>query len=219
MSKKQNTETQKCRVCGCTWSNACVNDDGTTCYWVSPDLCSSCAGTAAAKARPLIFRTDSHGIKYAQRNGIKYEVELQYAKGYSAQISDVKNHKILFEGRVSGVVLQTSEAAMAFCNEVLSGELSLNGIEIDYHSSLLRSEQRKAAELEATKTAFAKAAAASGIKVADILRVTLMLAAVSDECQREIWKDHLKDANVVSWKCLYVPDIADEHPRGEKMSN
>lgn len=30
----------KCRICGCTWHNAC--DGG--CYWVKKDLCSKCAG-------------------------------------------------------------------------------------------------------------------------------------------------------------------------------
>jgi hypothetical protein len=33
---------QKCRVCGCTWENACPGG----CYWVEPDLCSQCAGAA-----------------------------------------------------------------------------------------------------------------------------------------------------------------------------
>lgn len=31
---------QKCRVCGCTWDNACPGG----CYWVEEDLCSQCAG-------------------------------------------------------------------------------------------------------------------------------------------------------------------------------
>lgn len=31
---------QKCRVCGCTWNNACEGG----CYWVEPDLCSECKG-------------------------------------------------------------------------------------------------------------------------------------------------------------------------------
>lgn len=33
---------QKCRVCGCTWKNACMTPDGP-CHWVGPDLCSACA--------------------------------------------------------------------------------------------------------------------------------------------------------------------------------
>lgn len=31
-------EEQKCRVCGCTWNNACEG----SCYWVEEDLCSKC---------------------------------------------------------------------------------------------------------------------------------------------------------------------------------
>lgn len=30
---------QTCRVCGCTWDNACENG----CSWVEADLCSGCA--------------------------------------------------------------------------------------------------------------------------------------------------------------------------------
>lgn len=32
-------DEQSCRVCGCTWGNACEGG----CYWVEEDLCSSCA--------------------------------------------------------------------------------------------------------------------------------------------------------------------------------
>lgn len=31
---------RKCRVCGCTWNNACEGG----CYWVEENLCSSCEG-------------------------------------------------------------------------------------------------------------------------------------------------------------------------------
>lgn len=33
-------DEQTCRVCGCTWDNACEGG----CYWVEEDLCSQCAG-------------------------------------------------------------------------------------------------------------------------------------------------------------------------------
>lgn len=33
------SEQQRCRVCGCTWNNACESG----CYWIEPDLCSMCA--------------------------------------------------------------------------------------------------------------------------------------------------------------------------------
>lgn len=32
---------QKCRICGCSWHNACPGG----CYWVEVDLCSKCAET------------------------------------------------------------------------------------------------------------------------------------------------------------------------------
>lgn len=32
-------DEQVCRVCGCTWDNACQGG----CYWVEEDLCSRCA--------------------------------------------------------------------------------------------------------------------------------------------------------------------------------
>lgn len=34
-------DEQKCRVCGCTWDNACEGGS----YWVEDDLCSKCAET------------------------------------------------------------------------------------------------------------------------------------------------------------------------------
>jgi len=32
-----------CRVCGCSWFNACPGG----CWWAEPDLCSTCAGKEA----------------------------------------------------------------------------------------------------------------------------------------------------------------------------
>lgn len=37
---KKVEDESVCRVCGCTWNNAC--DGG--CYWVESDLCSQCVG-------------------------------------------------------------------------------------------------------------------------------------------------------------------------------
>jgi len=42
-SKKQKT-IRKCRVCGCTDDNACINEYGEPCHWVETDLCSNCSG-------------------------------------------------------------------------------------------------------------------------------------------------------------------------------
>lgn len=43
---------EACRVCGCTWNNAC--DGG--CYWVEPDLCSNCVGKSAPKYRAVRYQ-------------------------------------------------------------------------------------------------------------------------------------------------------------------
>ena len=37
-----------CRVCGCTESNACVDDENGPCSWAEPDLCTSCVGSEPA---------------------------------------------------------------------------------------------------------------------------------------------------------------------------
>lgn len=39
-------EDQKCRVCGCTWEDACPGEW----YWFEPDLCSRCAADLMNKA-------------------------------------------------------------------------------------------------------------------------------------------------------------------------
>lgn len=36
----ETCEKRVCRVCGCTWNNACPGG----CYWVEWDLCSECVG-------------------------------------------------------------------------------------------------------------------------------------------------------------------------------
>lgn len=41
-SSENITEEAKCRVCGCTWDNACQGG----CYWVEEDLCSACVEKA-----------------------------------------------------------------------------------------------------------------------------------------------------------------------------
>jgi len=40
----QRAQVRRCRVCGCSEDNACIDPDtGEPCYWVEPDLCSACA--------------------------------------------------------------------------------------------------------------------------------------------------------------------------------
>lgn len=35
-------DERKCRICGCTEHNACVNGELGPCWWVAYDLCSHC---------------------------------------------------------------------------------------------------------------------------------------------------------------------------------
>lgn len=35
-----------CRECGCWEFSACWDDEAGACWWVEPDLCSHCAGSA-----------------------------------------------------------------------------------------------------------------------------------------------------------------------------
>ena len=42
--KCETCEKRVCRVCGCTWNNACPGG----CYWVEFDLCSECVGKEAS---------------------------------------------------------------------------------------------------------------------------------------------------------------------------
>ena len=38
-------DEQECRICGCTWDNACPGG----CYWVEDDLCNVCASKQYTK--------------------------------------------------------------------------------------------------------------------------------------------------------------------------
>lgn len=47
----------KCRSCGCTDLNACWDKESNTpCFWVEPDLCSSCAGQVTEEEREIAGR-------------------------------------------------------------------------------------------------------------------------------------------------------------------
>ena len=41
---------RRCRVCGCTYWNPCVDGLGMSCHWVARDLCSACAPIASWRA-------------------------------------------------------------------------------------------------------------------------------------------------------------------------
>lgn len=76
---------QRCRVCGCTWNNACMTEFGP-CYWVEDDLCSACAEKVKQEngysldwkevKKPLTFQAVLEGAKKNQFCKISIEHEL-----------------------------------------------------------------------------------------------------------------------------------------------
>ena len=56
LKKFQTRTIKKCFVCGCTDNDCtqCIERTGSTCYWVTEDLCSACANM---KFIPLLFST------------------------------------------------------------------------------------------------------------------------------------------------------------------
>lgn len=56
----------KCRVCGCTWDNACITDFGP-CWWVEVDLCSACADDLWGGTRTKILN-DIHQERTRQNH-------------------------------------------------------------------------------------------------------------------------------------------------------
>ena len=52
---------QRCRVCGCTDYDACIEPDGFPCCWVGNDLCSNCAFFAQGDRVELLEADDFSG--------------------------------------------------------------------------------------------------------------------------------------------------------------
>lgn len=52
--KCEMCEKRVCRVCGCTWNNACPGG----CYWVEKDLCSSCVEKGDGVMQRLVYTVD-----------------------------------------------------------------------------------------------------------------------------------------------------------------
>lgn len=52
MSKERPSHPAgKCRICGCTDFNACINGIGGPCHWIEPDLCSACTSVLSHASR------------------------------------------------------------------------------------------------------------------------------------------------------------------------
>lgn len=41
--ERQTPLQRTCRVCGCTQTDACIDDCGHGCAWAGPNLCTACA--------------------------------------------------------------------------------------------------------------------------------------------------------------------------------
>ncbi|WP_088186360.1 phage Gp37/Gp68 family protein [Desulfosporosinus sp. FKA] len=70
---------ESCRVCGCTWNNACNGG----CYWIEPGLCSSCTG------KPV---PDYRAVKYV-RIGKKKAGRLLDGRTWD-ELPEVSSHEI-----------------------------------------------------------------------------------------------------------------------------
>lgn len=55
---QEEKSERKCRICGCTWNNACEGG----CYWVEDDLCSKCA----EDKEPVSKTIDESGLVHNQ---------------------------------------------------------------------------------------------------------------------------------------------------------
>ena len=62
---------QACRVCGCTWNNAC--NEG--CYWVENDLCSQCVGKPVPEGgdRPVKYQQVPEGMTHRHIDGLVHD--------------------------------------------------------------------------------------------------------------------------------------------------
>lgn len=71
VSLQRQAELPMCRVCGCTESSPCIEDDGISpllgCHWVEPDLCSSCFGweNVTSSVSALADLEDAMGVNVA----------------------------------------------------------------------------------------------------------------------------------------------------------
>jgi hypothetical protein len=72
-----------CARCGCTESNACVDDLGRACWWVQPGLCSSCL-TAPPQREQLQASALVFGYRLAAE-GIPVGVLLEFERAHPGE--------------------------------------------------------------------------------------------------------------------------------------
>ena len=87
---KKKTGKAKCRVCGCTNLNACIDKKtGQPCHWVEPDLCSACAdGAVQAEKEKRAAEKPAAGTakKAAKKPAAKARITALRGVGIVAQL-------------------------------------------------------------------------------------------------------------------------------------
>lgn len=115
-------EEQSCRVCGCTWDNACEGD----CYWVEDDLCSSCA-VKMSELNPYYYTFGTDPEYPYSRGWVEvYANSWEEAhKKFRTKFPDRPGHEgtvncAFFYGKESWERTSMSEGNMGeFCHEVI----------------------------------------------------------------------------------------------------
>jgi hypothetical protein len=72
-----------CRECGCTWNDACHDEQRGACKWVEPDLCSHCQDSLELFAA-LVAGDGSDEV----REDVVIELRLHHAE----QIQKILDH-------------------------------------------------------------------------------------------------------------------------------
>lgn len=72
---QEEKSERKCRICGCTWNNACEGG----CYWVEDDLCSKCA----EDKEPVLKTTEKAVLVHNQAAEIEISVMENVPKIYA----------------------------------------------------------------------------------------------------------------------------------------
>lgn len=108
---------QKCRVCGCTQERACPGG----CYWVEPDLCSSCEGIAEQIEISFGY------FKYADESSDR--VQILETVGLACDFNSVEEAEAFIHGYATALGLESAfenEAEKYPC-QTIEFVVSVNG--------------------------------------------------------------------------------------------
>jgi len=86
--------TIACRVCGCTWENACVTEEGP-CYWAEDDLCSVCENWLEISEKDAIFAY-GEAVASASRDALitKFGWTAEKLKELEEEVLEVERAKV-----------------------------------------------------------------------------------------------------------------------------